>query len=356
MVGCWSCRSLPASCSRCSRSMPTLTVSPSGMSTCDLALAHDRRFELADLIALRQVRIEIVLPVEHRFEIDARVEAKAGAHRLADALLVDDRQHARHRGVDQRDVAELGCAAECGRGAGEQLRLRGDLGVDLEPDDDLPVAGGALEELSVACGLAHAEVIANSSACVNSQPAAGNATNAASQPHSFDSRIEPRGHHTAVTRWRNHDGADGRPGARAAAFRRAPAHARRCRSRPGRRSGRRMARRGGGSSRRSCETMRRFGLNDAQVAADFDIRRDHGAIGDPALSQRGGQRLERQQGAELTAPAQQRHRHGHRPRSRERRTALPEGRRQTADPRPVHSVARHAREQIDRTMVRIGYM
>ena len=33
----------------------------------DLALPDDRRFVLADLIALRQVGIEIVLPVEHRF-------------------------------------------------------------------------------------------------------------------------------------------------------------------------------------------------------------------------------------------------------------------------------------------------
>ena len=33
----------------------------------DLALADDRRLVLADLVALRQVGIEIVLPVEHRF-------------------------------------------------------------------------------------------------------------------------------------------------------------------------------------------------------------------------------------------------------------------------------------------------
>ena len=32
-VGCWSCSNLPASCSRCSRSMPTLMPSPSGRST-----------------------------------------------------------------------------------------------------------------------------------------------------------------------------------------------------------------------------------------------------------------------------------------------------------------------------------
>jgi hypothetical protein len=31
----------------------------------DLALAHDRRLVLADLIARRQVRVEIVLAIEH---------------------------------------------------------------------------------------------------------------------------------------------------------------------------------------------------------------------------------------------------------------------------------------------------
>ena len=36
----------------------------------DLALAHDRRLILADLIALRQIWIEVVLAVEHRAQID----------------------------------------------------------------------------------------------------------------------------------------------------------------------------------------------------------------------------------------------------------------------------------------------
>ena len=67
----------------------------------NFALAHDRRFVLADLVALRQVGIEVVLPVEHRFEIDLRVEPEPGAHGLAHALRVDHRQHAGHRGVDQ---------------------------------------------------------------------------------------------------------------------------------------------------------------------------------------------------------------------------------------------------------------
>ena len=66
MVGCWSCSDLPASCSRCRRSMPTVIVSPARARRRDLALADDRLLVLADLVALRQVGIEVVLPVEDR--------------------------------------------------------------------------------------------------------------------------------------------------------------------------------------------------------------------------------------------------------------------------------------------------
>jgi predicted nucleic acid-binding protein len=70
--------------------------------------------ELRNLVALRQVRIEIVLAVEDRAVVDLRLEAKPGAHRLLDALLVDHRQHAGHGRIDQRDIG-VGLAAEFGR-------------------------------------------------------------------------------------------------------------------------------------------------------------------------------------------------------------------------------------------------
>ena len=125
--------------------MPTVMLSPSGRSTIDLALADDRLLVLADLIALRQIGIEIVLPVEHRLQIDLRLQPEPGAHRLAHAFGVDHRQHAGHRGVDQRDM-RIRRAAEFGRGAGEQLGVRRDLGMDLHADHDLPVAGRALDQ------------------------------------------------------------------------------------------------------------------------------------------------------------------------------------------------------------------
>jgi len=71
----------------------------------DFALADHRLFVLRDLIALRQIRVEVVLAVEHAFQIDLGLETQAGADRLRHALLVDHRQHARHRRIDQRNVA-----------------------------------------------------------------------------------------------------------------------------------------------------------------------------------------------------------------------------------------------------------
>ena len=68
------------------------------------AFAHDGMVQLADLVALRQVRVEVILAVKGRVEIDLRLEAKAGAHGLFDAEFIDDGQHAGHGGIDEGDV------------------------------------------------------------------------------------------------------------------------------------------------------------------------------------------------------------------------------------------------------------
>ena len=110
------------------------------------ALADDRVLVLADLIALRQVGVEIVLPVEDRVEIDLRLQPEPGADGLGDAALVDHRQHAGHGGIDQAHMA-VRLASEFGRGAGEQLGVGGNLRMDLHADHHLPGAGLAFDEI-----------------------------------------------------------------------------------------------------------------------------------------------------------------------------------------------------------------
>ena len=70
----------------------------------DLTSADYGVQKLRNLITLRQVRIEIILTVEYRHQIDFGVEAEAGAHGLFDRTFVDHRQHARHCGINQRDL------------------------------------------------------------------------------------------------------------------------------------------------------------------------------------------------------------------------------------------------------------
>ena len=123
------------------------------------ALADDRPLVLRDLIALRQVGIEVVLAVEHGDEIDLGVEPQARAHGLRHASLVDHRQHARHGRIDERDMG-IGLAAELGGGGGEQLGLGGDLGVHLQADHHLPVAARTPDQVGgAASGIALHELL-----------------------------------------------------------------------------------------------------------------------------------------------------------------------------------------------------
>ncbi len=129
----------------------------------DDTLADDREIELADLIAGRQVGVEIVLPVELAAPVDLGVEAQAGADGLFDAVFVQGRQHAGKAGVDQRHLF-VRPRAEADGGARKQLGLRRHLGVDLQPHDDFPRAGTALDEFGGGGGVGHVVVLALSAA------------------------------------------------------------------------------------------------------------------------------------------------------------------------------------------------
>ena len=105
-------------------------------------LADDRVLELADLIALGQIGIEIVLAVEAGHQIDLGPESKARPDRLLDAETVDHRQHPRKTRIHEADLLVRG-RTEADACAGEQLGLGGDLRMDLEAKDKFPLAGAA---------------------------------------------------------------------------------------------------------------------------------------------------------------------------------------------------------------------
>ena len=110
----------------------------------NLALTHDRFGELADLVALGQIGIEIVLPIETRLAVDLRLQAQPGPNRLRDAFAIDDGEHARHGRIDKAHM-RVRLAAKSGRGPGKKLGLRIDLRVDLHTDDDFPIGFGTLD-------------------------------------------------------------------------------------------------------------------------------------------------------------------------------------------------------------------
>ena len=80
--------------------------------------------------------------------IDLRLEAEAGLHCLFHTVAVDDGQHAGHGGIHQADL-RIGRSARAHSGARKEFGVGGNLGVDLQPEDDFPRAGATLDLLGV---------------------------------------------------------------------------------------------------------------------------------------------------------------------------------------------------------------
>ena len=132
------------------------------------AFAHDGVIELRDLIALRQVGVEIVLAVKGGPEVDVCLEAKARAHRLFDAIFVDHRQHAGHRRIHKGHV-RVGLGAELGRGPREELGIGAHLGMHLHADDQFPVMLGTRDHLGLGefiCQVEHRAALLAIDPCV----------------------------------------------------------------------------------------------------------------------------------------------------------------------------------------------
>ena len=73
-------------------------------------LPDNRMGKLADLIALWQIRIKIILPIKPAPQMDFSTKPKTCAHGLFDTKTVQNRQHAGHPRIHKADMG-VGCPA-----------------------------------------------------------------------------------------------------------------------------------------------------------------------------------------------------------------------------------------------------
>src|SRR3990172_7773342 len=104
----------------------------------DVAVGTDRKFVLADLIALGQIGIEIVLARQNARSSNLTTSGEAGAYGELNDSLVQYRQDAGKPRADRTGVL-IRCLAKFSRATAENLRVGKQLGVDLQSDDGLVV-------------------------------------------------------------------------------------------------------------------------------------------------------------------------------------------------------------------------
>ena len=78
--------------------------------------ANNWVLELGNLIAGWQIRIEIILPVEPANQVDLRIQAQPGAHRLRHAFGINHRQHTGEGRINETHL-RIRCRPECRRRA-----------------------------------------------------------------------------------------------------------------------------------------------------------------------------------------------------------------------------------------------
>jgi len=106
------------------------------------ALQGQRSLVLGDLIALRKVRIEVVLAREDGLALDLTAQRERRLDREVDGLAVQHRQRARQPET-HRARLRVGWRAERRRAPAEDLRAGQQVGVDLKPDDSFVLHGAA---------------------------------------------------------------------------------------------------------------------------------------------------------------------------------------------------------------------
>ena len=100
------------------------------------AFGHDRQLVLADLVALRQVRVEVVLPGENGLRLNLAVQSQSPLYRQFHRLPAQHRQRARKSQAHRADVG-VRRIANFHRTGTENLCARGELAMDFQPDNHL---------------------------------------------------------------------------------------------------------------------------------------------------------------------------------------------------------------------------
>ena len=113
-----------------------LLVSPAVGADLDEAVLGQRLVELADLVALGEIGIEVVFAGEDGGVVDPEVERLRGLDGEFDGLAVEHGQGSGHAQADRADVA-VGLGAEDVGTAAEDLGLGEQLHVHFETDDSL---------------------------------------------------------------------------------------------------------------------------------------------------------------------------------------------------------------------------
>ena len=107
----------------------------------DVAVLGERLVVLRDLVALGQVRIEVVLAGEARVRADAAVQRQRAFDGQFHGLAAQHRQRAGQAQADRADIG-VGRRAEAGGAAAEDLGGGGQLDVDFEADHRLVARDG----------------------------------------------------------------------------------------------------------------------------------------------------------------------------------------------------------------------
>ena len=122
------------------------------------AVLRQRLVELRDLVALRRVRIEVILPREDALFIHRAMQRGGREHGKLHRLAVQHRQRTRQPQADGAAM-RIGLATVAINAAAERLRLRQELHMHFKPDDGLILRedvrsdqGCSTHSISLSCG------------------------------------------------------------------------------------------------------------------------------------------------------------------------------------------------------------